>query len=200
MDGEAFSTDAMLDTIASTFHTRLEKNENLMERLPIRRIDGLKMDVFIKTYKNTTHNLMKMYLLIEDAMPEIFCLGDDCIGYHEYFRKDFTLKDMNVIEIRKVVEQMLTILNNLEFCKLRGILVEKGQSTPDTALLWKRLIVADKVEWTINECPVCLDVTLSSTICDHPLCRCCFQKLKKAKCPTCRQALAFDDDDEDDED
>ena len=76
------TTNTMLDTITSVFHTKLSKNENLYERLPIRKIDNLKLDVFIKTFKNF-NSIMKIYLLIEDALPEFFCIDDDCVGYHE---------------------------------------------------------------------------------------------------------------------
>jgi hypothetical protein len=190
--------DRMLEEMASFFLFKLEKNENLYERLPIRRIDGLKLDVFIKSFKNHS-NIIKIYLLIEDAMPEVFCLEDDCVGYHEYFRKDFNTHEANHTEIKKILEQVLVILNNLEFCKLRGVLFEKGKRSPDISLLWKNLITAENIEWKVKECCVCLEETFSSTICDHPLCRCCFQKLKKSKCPTCRQPLSFDDDDDSDE-
>jgi hypothetical protein len=193
------SNDTRLDALARIFYTKLSKNETLYERLPIRKIDSMKLDVFMKTFKSF-NNTMKIYLLIEDAMPEFFCRGDDCIGYHEYFRKDFELKSKDVVEIKKVIEQVLTILNNLEFCRLHGRLVEKGKQPPDTSLIWKKMIVADNIEWKVNECPVCMEETFSSTICDHPLCRCCFQKLMKSQCPTCRQPLALDEDDSDVED
>ena len=190
------NTNTMLDMITSVFHTKLNKNENLYERLPIRKIDNLKLDVFIKTFKNF-NSIMKIYLLIEDALPEFFCLDDDCVGYHEYFRKDFELKSTDPVEIKKIIEQILVIINNLEFSRLHGRLMEKGKQPPDTALIWKKLIVADNIEWKVNECPACMEETFSTTICDHPLCRYCFQKLRKTQCPTCRQPLAFEDDDSD---
>ena len=190
------TTNTMLDTITSVFHSKLSKNENLYERLPIRKIDNLKLDVFIKTFKNF-NSVMKIYLLIEDALPEFFCIDDDCVGYHEYFRKDFELKSTDPAEIKKIIEQILVVINNLEFCRLHGRLVEKGKQPPDTSLLWKKLIVAENIEWKVNECPACMEETFSTTICDHPLCRYCFQKLRKTQCPTCRQPLAFEEDDSD---
>lgn len=197
--GSATNTNTGVDALAAIFHTKLSKNEILMERLPIRKIADLKLDVFLKTFKNF-NNFMKIYLLIEDAMPEFFCIDDDCVGYHEYFRKDFELKSNDIGEIKKAIEQVLTILNNLEFCRLHGRLVEKGKQPPDTSLIWKKMIVADNIEWKVNECPVCMEETFTTTICDHPLCRCCFQKLRKTQCPTCRQPLALEEDDSDVED
>lgn len=186
-----------LDTISSIFSAKLQKNDHLIERLPIRMLGGLKVDVFLKTYKNSQQQ-RKIYLLVEDQIPEIFCLEDDCIGYHEYFRKDFDLKTIDPDEIKKVLEQVILILNNLTFNRLRGVLIEKNQSTiPDLALLWKKLIVAENLEWSIQECVVCMEDTFSTTICDHPLCRLCFQKLKQQKCPSCRQSLTLDDEDDD---
>lgn len=179
-----------LDTIASLFSTKLHKNTHLVEKLPIRRLEGLKVDVFLKTYTTSQHQ-QKIYLLVEDTIPEIFCMGDDCIGYHEYFRKDFDLKTNDPSEIHRVLQHVLVVLNSLSFSRLRGVMVEDNQ--PDPALLWKKLIVAENMEWSIQECVVCMEDTFSTTICDHPLCRLCFQKLKPPKCPSCRQPLTLDD-------
>lgn len=185
-------SDPMLDKIADYFLTTLNKNENLFERLPIHKIDGLKLDVFIKSYK--IHDSIKINLIIEDAVEELLCLDDDYIGYHEYFRKQFELKNANSTEMKRIVEEIRMTLNNLEFCKLHGILVEKGKHKLETSTVWKSLIVSDNIEWSTNECAVCMDDTFSTTICGHHLCRCCFQKLLKSKCPTCRQPLSCDDD------
>lgn len=186
----------MLEKIVSYFLHKLNKNENLYERLPIRRIDDMKLDVFIKSYK---HQTTKIYLMIEDAIPELACPDDDCIIYHEYFRKDFELKNVNAIEVKKVVEEIRHVLNHLEFCKLRGTLVQKENHAEEISLVWKSLIEAENIQWSANECVVCLDETFSKTICGHHLCRCCFQKLRTFKCPTCRRPLSYNDDSDSEE-
>jgi hypothetical protein len=51
------------------------------------------------------------------------------------------------------------------------------------------------------ECSICLEQTISSTICNHPLCQKCFSKMNKKNCPLCRKPLIDElmDYDEDDE-
>lgn len=193
--------DVMMDTIVSFFMTKLNKNDNLFERLPIRKIDGLKLDVFIKSFKQ--YSMTKLYLLIESSIPEIVCVHDHYPdhAYKEYFRKDFALKTINNIELKKVIAEIIGILHNLKFSKLYGVLMETDkQQHTDPTLMWKTLLISShNIEWSVNECPVCMEETFSTSMCGHHLCRYCFQKLKKFKCPTCRQNLSYDDDDDDDD-
>lgn len=46
-----------------------------------------------------------------------------------------------------------------------------------------------------EECCVCYDQTIKKTICDHPLCSRCLNKipLNNRKCPMCREFLSFED-------
>lgn len=41
----------------------------------------------------------------------------------------------------------------------------------------------------INECSVCLENTVTKTICGHSLCQKCYSQLQEKKCPTCRSEL-----------
>jgi len=41
----------------------------------------------------------------------------------------------------------------------------------------------------INECSVCLDPTITSTICNHYLCQKCYSQLNNKVCPSCRAEL-----------
>lgn len=41
----------------------------------------------------------------------------------------------------------------------------------------------------INECSVCLDPTITSTICNHYLCQKCYSQLNDKVCPSCRAEL-----------
>ena len=43
-----------------------------------------------------------------------------------------------------------------------------------------------------SECSVCLEQTISTTICNHSLCQKCFSKLNKKNCPLCRNLLTDD--------
>lgn len=190
------SKDMMMDNLVSRFLTKLNNKDMLFEQLPIRKIDGLKVDVFIKSYQYCSD--LKVYILIEDIMSEIICAHEDCPDhdYRQYYRKEFLMKTINHDELKRILSEILLILQNLKFSKLHGSLYEQGKQILDqTPLTWKRLLNADHIEWSVNECCVCMDDTLSSSICGHNLCRYCFQKLKKLKCPVCRQSLSFDDSD-----
>lgn len=188
--------DNLLEPIVSFLVDKLNMNEDLVMRLPIYKMDEIKVDVFIKSYQ---YQKTKIILFIEDVVPELFCVHDDCVGYHEYMRKYFELKSVNHGEVSKVLEEIRKTLNNLEFSKLHGTFSEKGKHD-NTLLIWKSLLVADNIQWSVNECVVCMEDTISKTICGHHLCRCCFQRLKQSKCPVCRQSLSLDNDtDESDE-
>ena len=41
----------------------------------------------------------------------------------------------------------------------------------------------------INECSVCLDPTITTTICNHYLCQKCYSQLQEKICPSCREDL-----------
>jgi hypothetical protein len=41
----------------------------------------------------------------------------------------------------------------------------------------------------LNECSVCLENTITSTICGHPLCQKCYSQLQDKVCPSCRNEL-----------
>ena len=49
------------------------------------------------------------------------------------------------------------------------------------------------------DCSVCLEQTISTSTCNHPLCQKCFSKLKTKVCPICRKILSDEVDDYDDE-
>lgn len=180
----------MMERIVCFLVDKLSAKEDLLMRLPIYKIDDIRVDVFLKSFQ---HQKTTICLFIEDVIPE------HCVGYHEYLRKHFQVKNINREEVRAVVQEIQTTLNHLKFSKLYGTFSE-CEKHDDTLLIWKSLIVADNIQWSVNECAVCLDETLSKTICGHHLCRGCFQKLKRSKCPMCRQSFTFDDDSDDDSD
>ena len=180
--------DDKVETLVALLVQKLKMKEDLIMRLPVHTIDSIKVDVFLKSFQ---YHKNRIILFIEDVIPELHCIHDDCHGYHEYMRKAFELKTIDVVEVSKVVEEICKILNDLEFSKLHGTFSEKGKHD-DTVLIWKSLLVADNIQWSVNECVVCMDETFSRTICGHHLCRCCFQRLKQSKCPVCRQSLSLD--------
>lgn len=136
--------DTMMDELVSRFLTKLHNKENLFERLPIRKIDGLRVDVFLKSFEYCSD--IKLYILIEDVISEVMCAHEDCPDhdYRQYFRREFLMKNTNHVELKKILSEILMILQRLKFSKLHGSLYEQGKHVLDTTpLTWKRLVTAD---------------------------------------------------------
>lgn len=184
-----------METLVSLLVQKLKMKEDLVMRLPIHTIDNIKVDVFLKSFQ---YHKNRIILFIEDVIPELHCMHDDCVGYHEYMRKHFEIKSIDSTNVSLVVEDICKILNELEFSKLHGTFQER-EKNDDTVLIWKSLLSTDNIQWSVNECVVCMEETFSKTICGHHLCRCCFQKLKQCKCPVCRQSLTLDADSDQEE-
>ena len=111
----------------------------------------------------------------------------DVVGdLHKITVKEFTGNDLNTI-----YQDVTNFLLNVTLCDGCYTVIDIENSNICTSCMLSYTIQKDKK--TEHKCPICLDslnmFTLFKTSCNHIFHNVCIQKLKKHKCPCCRNLL-----------
>ena len=101
----------------------------------------------------------------------------------------------------QVMNKAVEILKRLKFDKFSGKIYDRTYTSVDIQNIFAgtALVFPDGME-----CISCYEMTLTKTICEHPICIACLSELMKSKgfvavpCPICRRYLGESDDEDDD--
>lgn len=161
---------------------RFDLNGGYDYHLPIESIDDIDVDVSIQ---------LKKYMVTMSIEPKH---TNDPFHHNDIFSKKIT---MNTKCISDALEEALEMINKLRFDKSKSQFV----TTKEDKMKNKFVSLLSKMEKVkcIDTCSVCYDLTNAYTVCNHPLCLGCFQKMMpkyqcdddeyKTDCPICRATV-----------
>jgi hypothetical protein len=156
------------------------QNEEIDIHVPIDKIDGVNVYVFIEKGNDCPHGCQckksPMYFVINYVHTE-------------------RRRERHGIDNQEEFDKMIEKIKNWKFDKLRNKLVVGEQVTAE----FYDCLTCPTVKFTFEECSVCLDKTCGKTCCNHPLCLSCFTNLRKPKCPLCRESIYESIDESDEE-
>lgn len=172
----------------------LKKNQ--LARLPIQSIDGVSTDVLISRDN-------------EGKVLIIHIRSTWSVGYDVYSSR-YSLYQKTVSSQEQLDTLFTDIIPTLKYNKLRNKLYEPEDKFTHhlccLALASKVKDTSNKIKLDWENCCVCHDDTICQTSCGHFLCLECDNKLKKKRCPICRnkqynffEEECYDDSDSDDE-
>lgn len=162
---------------------------------PISQIDGLNVGVSLQMgYKSIIFKIHDLHWRRTGEEGELYL--------ENFYLKSFdfdTKEKVGMKDCKGILMIIQDILSSIRFSTFEGQFVTMDKND-ETELLFKEFISTEKVVWAFDECCVCLKMTKTKTGCNHYLCCRCYQKLKKTKCPMCREQLGDYRDSDDDED
>jgi|LauGreDrversion4_2_1035121.scaffolds.fasta_scaffold59687_2 hypothetical protein len=132
--------------------------------LPIRKIDGMLVNVRMYTHDN--------HFYFEASLINGTYYTDKGYSYEEFCRMIDGLKDM-------------------KFDNFLGKFTNPSKITPPYYSDKKEMPMFHhpNIEMDYTECCVCFELTISKTTCFHPLCLRCYSKIKTNHCPLCRENI-----------
>lgn len=156
-----------------SYATILKMERCARTRIPIEKIDGVSVNVFLKpSYKNT------------EVLCEIIPMNAD--NYIWLYQTSFTSQEQMEAFFKDTVP---TLKYNKMANSFEASVLEK--EIFNLALLCE----SDNVVLAMQPCCVCLDHTSNKTSCKHSLCLQCVAKMDGIKCPICRRyAFKYDSD------
>ena len=163
--------------------------------LPIRTIDGIKVYAYIRTRKE--HGVI-MWCFLE--IQSVHSYWDE----DEHDLSTFNLFSMTESDpvLETCIPKMVETISKLKFDKLIGrFLTTNDSSVVEMLSLFEKF---ENVTLCFDKCCVCLDYTMSKTMCKHCVCIQCWDNIERDVCPMCRKnmengKIIKDDEDEDDE-
>ena len=153
--------------------------------IPIDKIDGICVDVFLSTVMCKQGDLET-----KEVKISIFDTWKHKRMWWRYCGNPTQL------------QEALTALETLKYDKLNDIF-PSTVSTPLNRIsreILKHIPKCDNVEYSIQDCAICLELTIEKTSCNHSLCRQCESKLTEKKCPMCRTSYSHVGHDMEDDD
>ena len=164
--------------------------------LPIREIDGMKVDVLFKIY---THRKLVSVLI---RGTDLYATSDcDEVEYSNHLLYNGDKGDIELEDVEEGLKNLKVLLPKLRFDKCKGVFT----ADPITNIQddYIRIFESDNVKLKYEKCAVCLDITETRTKCGHFLCYRCWQDIKRTrcderecefdhiKCPICRGDISF---------
>lgn len=159
--------------------------------LPIKKIDNINVDVYfnylqVKYIKLTIETHNGYYKDLEGGSESIELY---CNGYNDF---QDGIVEFNKENLKKIIDDMFNILNDLKFDKIQNKFCKKSEYGIFDFLKDLNNICID------DECCVCKDITTYNTHCKHPICIPCLVQLKpnasyedEILCPICRSCIGI---------
>jgi hypothetical protein len=134
--------------------------------LPIKKIDGVDVTVYIEKWKLSHNFVMKLAIYFGGLSSKVT-------------NKYITNED----EFEKCFDELL----HYKFDKMKNDFVD-GREEQIPFEFYSRLI-SPNLTLTYQDCCVCLEKTSGKTKCNHTICESCLTKIKTNKCPLCRACI-----------
>lgn len=191
------------------------KNSGQQQLLPIKKIDGFKVQVrihMVTDRKGAEQEWNYFWSLLIDSV-DFYAMDeeenevlDDWRLYSNEICEKNKYHQGDIAGLKKDLEELINSTKTLRIDKLCGRLVVKAEEEEDeynilneTYKLLKTEDEIDGFEYSMDVCCVCYDVTCTMTECRHRVCFACIRKLEKKydanrgrnglSCPMCREAF-----------
>jgi hypothetical protein len=128
----------------------------------------------------------------------------DSFNHFRMFLHNIKLDDKNELqeEIKNGLVSINKIISSLEFDKLNGKYYSEEEkekiNNKLNDIVYTSEIYGELVDIKNIECCVCTELTLTETVCNHPLCLVCWDKIitngnkLKRICPLCRENTMYE--------
>lgn len=156
---------------------------------PLKKISELPIDIEIYALKHTFDD----DVVTGKIGFNIYLIDTECSVVLQTFQfYDFDISNDDIFKnyIYNIIFYIYIVLKNFEYNKLFNNIYHKDDINHMIEAKSRTIrLFGDKDE---IDCCVCLENTVSKTICNHNLCHCCYSKLAPKMCPLCRQMFEND--------
>jgi hypothetical protein len=164
----------------------------------LHKIKNIK-DISVRVKLSITKNIITLTIRHDHLT------GKFCFDHYKMFLYDINLNEKNELqeEIKNGLVVINKIMSSLEFDKLYGSYYygdrEKEKiNNKLNDIVYTSEIYGELVDIKNIECCVCTELTLTETVCNHPLCLVCWDKIinngnkLKRICPLCREYKMYE--------
>ena len=157
-----------------------------LDKIPIKaHISISKKYKYINMLNGNTLEVSKMSINI--CLPSYEYVSGTFEMLQSIYLIDFDLEDENVFKkyLYNILFYSHIIIRDFQFHPMLKLLNHKDEIEN----LLKIRNSFNRLYGEVNECPGCLEPTITSTICNHYLCQKCYSQLTDKICPICRTEL-----------
>ncbi len=153
----------------------------------INNIQEIKVNVFI-TYDKKLH---KFFLNINNTSIKKCGGGKITMFNHLLLTDTHTLSNIDIKTYENMLSHAMNILKKIKFSKLSGeFIVDDNYGRIEAEYRYLNSInLQNDIIFSVEDCSVCHEKTITKTGCKHSLCFLCWSKLNNRVCPICRHDI-----------